>query len=576
MNRPPWIWLTACLALLALTACSDDDNEPPSARIAYPEDGAVYTSSPDSVVVDARDDSGVTRVEITLDGAVLSVDREAPFSTRLPLGRYADGQPHTLGARAFDSSAAEGVAPAVTVTIDPALQTIPQIVSLAPDDAISEQLRLSWLRFPGPISRYEWQVAASDAFADTVATGTTSDTTAVLPGSVSDLAYARVRAVLPARTTDWSRMARHSGVATGRTRYLLPGSQLARRIFEAGDDTLRLLSHGATDHRSRGIATEWLVLDRTGRLVAASRLLPPGDQVLASVQSPDGDLVLAGLRADGPGFVLRASMAGDVTAEQSTDLLEPMALAVRGGQVLALGADPSGVGGIVARVGADAGLTAQGTFPLEAGRDVRQAWPRADGGWTLAGQLPKIQPDPDEPARYPGGFYARGLAPDGSEEWSLRLGSAHRWLLRGAGADLAGERFVLAGMAVRENPDARYGFLASFAADGRLLWTVTDRNWRYFADVAPAAAGRWAATGVSRRQVGDDRSEDHHGLRGLSPYGASLWEVRHARGTESMGWSLLAHPDGGWWSAGAVTDDGEDFDVDLLRTDDRGALDTSR
>jgi hypothetical protein len=576
MNRPPWIWLTACLALLALTACSDDDNEPPTARIAYPDPGAVYASSPDSVVVDARDDSGVTRVEITLDGAVLSVDRDAPYSTRLPLGRYADGQPHTLGARAFDSRGAQGVAPAVTVTIDPSLQTIPQIAALAPDTEDPDQLRLTWLEFPGPVTRYEWQVAASDAFRDTLATGAATDTTAIVPVSASGLAYARVRAVLPDEATEWSRSGRHSGLPTSRTRYPLPGSQLAREIFRAADGTLRLLSHGAPGHLSEGIATELLAVDAAGQLAAASRLLPPGDQVRASIQAPDGDLVLAGHRTDGTGFLLRASLAGDVLAEQATDLLDPTALAVRDGQVLVLGADPQGNGGIVATVGPDASLTAQGAFPLEAGRDVRHAWPRADGGWTLAGQLAPIQPDPDEARRFPGGLYARGVAPDGSGEWSLRLGSAHHWLLRGAGADPAGERFVLVGLAVREDPDARYGYLASVAADGRLLWTVTDRDWRYFADVAPAAAGRWTATGVSRRRVSDDRLEDHHGLRGFSPFGASLWEIRHARGTESMGWSLLDHPDGGWWSAGAVTDDGEDFDVDLLRTDDRGALDTSR
>ena len=100
MNRSrPWTWLAACAVLLAVAACGDDDdNQPPTAEIVYPDPGHVYTTAPDSVVVDARDDSGVSRVEITLDGTVISTDRAAPYSTRLPLGRYADGQEHDHGA----------------------------------------------------------------------------------------------------------------------------------------------------------------------------------------------------------------------------------------------------------------------------------------------------------------------------------------------------------------------------------------------------------------------------------------------------------------------------------------------
>jgi hypothetical protein len=48
------------------------------------------------------------------------------------------------------------------------------------------------------------------------------------------------------------------------------------------------------------------------------------------------------------------------------------------------------------------------------------------------------------------------------------------------------------------------------------------------------------------------------------------WEIRHASGPDSQGWSLAPHEGGGWWVAGTGTGNG--FDVDLLRVDDRGAL----
>ncbi len=581
MNRSrPWTWLAACAVLLAVAACGDDDdNQPPTAEIVYPDPGHVYTTAPDSVVVDARDDSGVSRVEITLDGTVISTDRAAPYSTRLPLGRYADGQEHVLDATAYDAQGAEGDAGAIRVAIHPSLQTIPQIAGFGPREDGFAEVALRWLTFPGPVTRYEWELAASDAFAEVLAAGDTADTTAVLPLPVDGLAYARVRAVLADRVTDWSRTGRYSGLATTRERYVLAGQQLATRIVRAADGTLRILSHGVPHHRVPEAPAQLLQLDAALDLAAVSDLLSPDHQVLASLAGPGDpadDLVLAGRRLDGTGFVAVVALAdGQVTGQQSSAILAPGALAARDGTVHAFGRDLRDgdvPGGVIATVGPGGALSETATFALESGRDVQRAWPLPDGGWFLAGQLPAVRPDADEPDEYPGGIWVRGLGADGSERWSVRLGSADRWLLRGGGADASG-RHLLTGIAFREDFFSRYGFVACVDATGDLLWTVTDRDWHLFADAEPDAAGRWTVVGARRRSIGDRVWQYDTGLHGFSAHGAPLWEIQHQASHESQGWSLLAHPDGGWWAAGTVTSDGDAYDVDLLRTDDRGAID---
>jgi len=572
----PWLWLAALAMLLALAACSDDDeNRPPSAEIAYPEPGFQYTSAPDSVVIDARDDSGVTRVDVFLDGLRISTVRSAPFSTRLPLGEYADGEVHYLDATAYDARGLTGDAGAIPITIHPSLQTIPQVAHFGPASEADQDVVLRWLQFPLAVTRYEWQIAADDAFALITAAGDTGDTTATVPVPASGLAYARVRAVMPERTTGWSRTARYSGLPTTRTSYPLPQDQLVTRIVTAPDGTLRLLSHAVDRHRVATAPVQLLELDASLELVTATTLLEADREVTASVLAPAGDLVLAGRRADGVGTLTRVSLDGQIVAAAGASAIDPTALAVAGGEVLAFGGDRRpdafGPGGLIARVEADALVTPLTTFPLESGRDVQHAWEHPDGGWVVAGQLPPVIPDEDDGDAYPGGLWARGLDAGGQERWAVRLGTADRWLLRGGAASEAGH-YLLTGIAFTEDFFARYGFAACIDARGRILWTVTDRGWHLLAGAAPDLAGRWTVVGAERRRVGDNVWEYDFGLRGFSAAGAPLWEASHRAGRESQGWTLAPHPDGGWWAGGMRTEGGAGYDADLLRTDDRGAL----
>jgi len=557
------------LALVTLAACSDEEtDEPPRAAIVYPEPGYHYTSAPDSMIVDAFDDRGITSVEFRLDDEVIATARTSPYSTRLPLGIYADGLPHRLDATARDTRSQRGEAGAITVTIDPSLQTVPQITSVAAAADGSGTLQVTWHPWPEAVTRYEWEIARDDGFYELAAAGSAADTVTATPVGTDGLASVRVRTVTPTETSGWSRTSRYSGLATWRERCALAGPQLGTAILTADDGTLRLLSHAVPRHRVSRAPVQLLSLDADHQLVAASTLL--GDDHLPRSHriDPAGRLVLGGLLADGvTGFLAAADLAGTLLWSVTTDQMAPTALAAADdGSLLAVGADRRAgePGGVFAAIGEGGALTLGPTFPLAAGREVWFVWPRPSGGHVLAG----IMPD-DEEGR-PDGVWALGLDEAGAVHWNVRLGTGQQWLLRGGGADGTGN-YVLAGIALRDVQASRYGFLAGIDERGRVRWQFEDRDWHFFAEVVPTVGGRWAAVGSSKRPVGDGW-EYHFALRGFSPFGSPLWESELPAGRESQGWSLVAHPGGGWWAAGTRTDDGTQYDVDLVRVDDRGAL----
>lgn len=554
------------LALVAaLAACSEDPvNTPPRVDIVYPEPGFVYTVSPDSVIASVTDDRGIREVEFRLDDVVLSTRTQSPWTTRLPLGTYADGRLHQLTVRATDTDGASTTSSAVTVTIDPSLQTVPQITGLLPDADGSGRLRLGWLAFPEDVSTFEWQVARDDGFADLAAEGATPDTAVVTAVDTLGLAYARVRAVLPDRTTYWSRAARFNGLPMWRLRYDLDGAQLGAAVMPVGDG-LRLLSHGVERSRVSTAAVQMLAVAGDGQLLWHRDILDDTYRPTDRTVDTGGVLILGGATDTG-GFVARVDDEAALLSLAEVGFMRPTALLVGAdGAVRAVGADlrEGTDGGVVADIGADGSLTASTTFPLEVGRDVWRAWPRPGGGFVLAGTLP----DGDD--GLPGGVWVRGHDDTGEALWSVRLGTADHYLLRDGGHDGAGA-FVLTGQAFRADYWARFGFVACVDADGRLRWQVTDRDWHFFAGAAPDVDGRWVVTGAQRRSIGDGDYELDLGLMGLSGAGEVRFEARHASGPDSQGWSLAPHTDGGWWVSGAGTGNG--FDVDLLRVDDRGGL----
>lgn len=562
--------LLTLLMLLTAVGCSDDDeNEPPRVSILFPPEGYRYDGTTSLVELDVTDDGNVPLVELRLDGDVVSSLRDT-LRTQLPVGVWADGLDHVLEARAHDAEGLTGDSTPITISIDPALQTIPQVISVIADPQDAGELQITWLAFPGAVG-YAWEVARTDAFASLLASGETTELTASASLDDTKLAYVRVRAELGDGSSAFSRTFRYDGTVGWRHRFEVPGRQLGVDILTAADGSLRLLSHGVINARV-GIgaaAVELLAVSATGELLTTHRLLDEAFLPTSHLVDAAGNLLLAGLTAAGDGFLAAFTLDGQLLWQQAPADIEPTALMhAADGAVWVFGTDGrgAGAGGVIHAIDPGTGdLTEQGTFELEAGRRVLAAWPRSDAGWVVAGTLPDFDSLDD------GGVFARGLGEALTTTWNLRFGEADRWQWRGHGTDGDGQ-YVLGGIAFVSNPRSRYGFLVNIDDRGRLRWQLGETNWHLYSQIHRTEDGRWVAVGARRRYVDGNNWLYDTALRGLSDAGLPLWEIQHRLGEESQGFGLTPHPDGGWYVSGFTTPDRLEYDADLLRVDDRGEL----
>lgn len=91
------------------------DSTPPTCAISSPADGAAVSGTV-TVSVSASDNVGVAKVELYVDGALLTTDSAAPFAFAWNTAQAADG-PHTLKAVAYDAAGNSGASPTITVTV---------------------------------------------------------------------------------------------------------------------------------------------------------------------------------------------------------------------------------------------------------------------------------------------------------------------------------------------------------------------------------------------------------------------------------------------------------------------------
>jgi regulation of enolase protein 1 (concanavalin A-like superfamily) len=92
------------------------DTTAPATSITAPADGATVTGSV-SVTADATDNTGVTRVELWVDGALALTDTTAPYTFAWDTTTLTDGA-HTLQTRAYDAADNTGTSATVTVQVD--------------------------------------------------------------------------------------------------------------------------------------------------------------------------------------------------------------------------------------------------------------------------------------------------------------------------------------------------------------------------------------------------------------------------------------------------------------------------
>ncbi len=102
---------------LSCDAPIDPDTTAPEVTVSYPVDGRVVADLV-TISVNATDESGVTSVEINIDGQLMNPDTEAPWQYEWDTAEYGGETQHTILARAYDEAGNVGTSDLVTVTTE--------------------------------------------------------------------------------------------------------------------------------------------------------------------------------------------------------------------------------------------------------------------------------------------------------------------------------------------------------------------------------------------------------------------------------------------------------------------------
>jgi len=97
------------------------DTESPSVTITYPATGFT-TSGSVNITVEATDNEDVSKVELLIDGVLKSTDTSSPYSFTIDFSTYSEG-PHSVVAKAYDSSDNTAVSSPVSVTYESDIDT---------------------------------------------------------------------------------------------------------------------------------------------------------------------------------------------------------------------------------------------------------------------------------------------------------------------------------------------------------------------------------------------------------------------------------------------------------------------
>ena len=187
--------LLACI--IVFNAC-DNSTEPdttsPTVVITSPVEDATLSSAT-TIRVDATDDTGVEKVDFLIDGQTVATDTEEPWEHLWQVSYYADGETHSILAKASDGAENVGQSDLVHVFVSENAQEtpIPQTPENYTVERNSNLIELSWTSINGA-EEYIVLVSSSNEFTDTEYSITTSDTTVTTDALTDGMHYWKVRA----------------------------------------------------------------------------------------------------------------------------------------------------------------------------------------------------------------------------------------------------------------------------------------------------------------------------------------------------------------------------------------------
>ena len=185
------------VCFLVLNSCdnsTEPDTTPPTVIITSPVEDATLSSAT-TIRVDASDDTGVEKVEFLIDGQKVATDTNEPWEHLWQVSYYADGEPHSILAKATDDAENVGQSDLVHVFVSVNAQETP--ILQTPENYTVERnsnlIELSWTSINGA-EEYIVLVSSSNEFTDTEYSITTSDTTVTTDALADGMHYWKVRA----------------------------------------------------------------------------------------------------------------------------------------------------------------------------------------------------------------------------------------------------------------------------------------------------------------------------------------------------------------------------------------------
>jgi len=187
------------LTILVFLSCekkaTEPDNTPPTVTITQPANGETLTE-PVTIKVDAVDNESVKKVEFIIDGDKVYEDTNEPYEYVWNVYYWADGQVHTILAKAHDPSGNIGQSSVVQVTVSENAETNPILISpennysvffLTPVDFI-------WTSIEGATD-YELIISSDFQFSNIEYSTSVNDTILQVEGLSPGNHYWKVRAV---------------------------------------------------------------------------------------------------------------------------------------------------------------------------------------------------------------------------------------------------------------------------------------------------------------------------------------------------------------------------------------------
>ena len=185
--------------IILMTGCEEEvtkpepDTTPPTVVITYPANEALLTE-PVTIKADATDNDAVAKVSFLIDGEVIGEDNSAPYEQYWNVSFWADGDAHTVSAKATDASGNVGLSDAISVVVSVEVMTVPVLVGPADSVVIDTgQVTLVWWAFPGA-TQYAVEVSSTSDFSDAEFSVTVTDTSVTTTALILGWHYWKVKA----------------------------------------------------------------------------------------------------------------------------------------------------------------------------------------------------------------------------------------------------------------------------------------------------------------------------------------------------------------------------------------------